>query len=288
LLSEEQKLRIFCPEETFEQILENFQPLSTRIPFSLQSTEDGCISNMSKHFDLVTTEGNFLQITNAAMGLSDTSMDGSAALAVSDTMEKSLWREVGNFRVFARMSPQGKRCVISALQKATKTKGVHVLMCGDGGNDVGALKQADVGVALLTGHANANTSENIEGTEGISQSRIDEKLSAEDTLNAHGTALKDRGATVNKMREAHMKVWQAEYMKRAQEEMQQKIKEYSEKGEWMATFSLMKEQAANSRIGIQSENKRFMAQHGHIWDPKSTKDTNIASEKNHLTSWQSN
>ena len=249
-----------------------------RIPFSLQSTEDGCISNMSKHFDLVTTEGTFLQITNAAMGLSDTSVDGSAALAVSDTMEKSLWREVGNFRVFARMSPQGKRCVISALQKATKTEGVHVLMCGDGGNDVGALKQADVGVALLTGHANANTSENIEGTEGISQSRIDEKLSAEDTLNAHGTALKDRGATVNKMREAHMKVWQAEYMKRAQEEMQQKIKEYSEKGEWMATFSLMKEQAANSRIAIQSENKRFMAQHGHIWDPKSTKDTNIASE----------
>ena len=50
-----------------------------RIPFSLQSTEDGCISNMSKHFDLVTTEGNFLQITNAAMGLSDTSVDGSAA-----------------------------------------------------------------------------------------------------------------------------------------------------------------------------------------------------------------
>ena len=75
-----------------------------------------------------------------------------------------------------------------------------------------------------------------------------------------------------------MKVWQAEYMKRAQEEMQQKIKEYSEKGEWMATFSLMKEQAVNSRIAIQSENKRFMAQHGHIWDPKSTKDTNIASE----------
>jgi magnesium-transporting ATPase (P-type) len=43
------------------------------------------------------------------------------------------------FRVFARMSPQGKASIIRAIQDANKD--AHVFMCGDGGNDVGALKQ---------------------------------------------------------------------------------------------------------------------------------------------------
>jgi magnesium-transporting ATPase (P-type) len=50
-------------------------------------------------------------------------------------------------QVFARADPETKSIVV----KAFKSAGEVVLMCGDGANDVLALKTADIGVALLTG-----------------------------------------------------------------------------------------------------------------------------------------
>jgi cation-transporting ATPase 13A3/4/5 len=82
----------------------------------------------------------------------------NASLAVSGTHFERIRREFSqeNYElllrkavVFARLSPQSKKLLVEDL----KSLDLCVLMCGDGANDCGALKAADVGISLSEAEA---------------------------------------------------------------------------------------------------------------------------------------
>lgn len=75
------------------------------------------------------------------MGGNDKAITGNALDNISD---EQLSKDIYNYSVFARVSPQHKARIVKAFQK----NGEVVAMTGDGVNDAPALKTADIGCAM--------------------------------------------------------------------------------------------------------------------------------------------
>jgi cation-transporting ATPase 13A1 len=112
-----------------------------------------------------------------------------AALA-SDAATASAMSAV---RVFARMTPADKE----QLLRWRRAEGAFTMMCGDGANDVGALKQAHVGLALLSGFGTANTT--TSGEKPLHEQNDEERVAA---AKAVQTRARDRAAAIKADRAA--------------------------------------------------------------------------------------
>jgi cation-transporting ATPase 13A1 len=206
------------------------------------SYKDLSIPELAKKYSLCVT-GESLNAASHATG------SGSSS-------ESELWDYLDSVSIFARMSPDDKERVLKRL----KQQGRHTYMCGDGANDVGALKQAHVGVALLSGFGSANTKKLKQ--EGGDESKEDEddgekgkKLAKAETFQEKMQRVKEQAEKVKKAK-MEEKVAQQKDMKELQALQkvwfEEEFKERMQRGEKWAQFTAMK----NSTQKMIRESKR--------------------------------
>jgi len=180
------------------------------VPKEIMSYDGHSIAELSKQYSLCVT-GRSLNAAAIAPG--------------------TLWDNLDKVCIYARMSPDDKERVLKRL----KTQGRFTMMCGDGANDVGALKQAHVGVALLSGFGSANTKkvEGATGTVVVKTETFAEKMAR---VKAQAEKIK-----AEKVKEAEaQKKDRAELVLLQQQWYEEELKERTEKGEAWAQFNAMK------------------------------------------------
>eukprot|EP00397_Hematodinium_sp_SG-2012_P005275 GEMP01005293.1.p1 GENE.GEMP01005293.1~~GEMP01005293.1.p1 ORF type:complete len:887 (+),score=208.24 GEMP01005293.1:918-3578(+) len=174
-----------------------------------------------------------------------------------------------HIHLYARMSPEQKEQVILGIKHASSVRqrgletgqAAGTMMCGDGGNDVGALKAADIGLALLSGFGNANVDPKAKETSAITA----ETEAAEDILAKVQGVEKTRLAQLNKESTAEFKRRRAEITAKQKEWMEQEMQRRAQNGEdcgVLGSVAALKTVVGRVQREIREEQQKVSKSHG--------------------------
>lgn len=242
------------------------------------------VRELSLNHDLVVLE-SVLEAVSEAYHLKTGVVKDPSVLENTPCDEGDIYSEIDAICIFARCSPHGKAKVIRSIQRNNVEN--YVLMCGDGGNDVGALKQADIGLALLSGYGNANTTDiSVSGDSpedptntslSVKKDKPVTELSAtaEEELNKQSQLHTKRAAEAQHLRKQLLATKQKELMSKQQEFLAAELKAMGERGEdtgVMGMMSAVKTVTMKIKREMDKEAALLNRKHGNVFDATEGKD----------------
>lgn len=189
-------------------------------------------------------------------------------LAVARDDVAAILPELHHICVFARLSPKQKEEVIRAISTLSSGKKEREasLMCGDGGNDVGALKEADVGLALLSGFGSANAGKKKEEEAAIE--KADKDCSAEELLGKEREAIAKKNQEIAKKANEEFKRKQKNLMGKQQQWVEEEIRARASRGEdtgFMGQMAAMKTVMGKLKGELKQEQEQMQKKHGNAY-----------------------
>mmetsp|Transcript_40899 Transcript_40899/g.96048 ORF Transcript_40899/g.96048 Transcript_40899/m.96048 type:complete len:1481 (+) Transcript_40899:98-4540(+) len=164
-------------------------------------------------------------------------------------------------RILARLSPSQKEQIIQAVKASQK---VSTMMCGDGGNDVGALREADVGIALLNGFGNANVS----GDKKDGEQLADDNVDAESALAEQKKEMAQRQQAVSKKAGEDFARKRRELVSKQQEWVEEEMEARRQRGEdtgVMGHMAAVKAVYARLKDEMKKEQESMQKKHGNAF-----------------------